>query len=154
MRLIVNCVCAIAVLLFVCGSAAQAADDAGSLDLAAYRGQVVVVDFWASWCVPCRRSFPWMNAMTKKYGEQGLVFIGVNVDAERAEAETFLDEYPAEFAILYDDGDKSLAREFNVQAMPTSYVFDREGNRVTQHLGFKVKKQHEYEALIVETLSK
>ena len=127
---------------------------AGELNVEAYRGKVVVVDFWASWCIPCRRSFPWMNAMIGKYGDLGLVFIGVNVDQERSEAESFLAEFPPDFAILYDDENKSLAREFNVQAMPTSYVFDRDGNRIAQHLGFKVKKQNEYEALLVETLNK
>ena len=92
--------------------------------------------------------------MIGKYGDLGLVFIGVNVDQERSEAESFLAEFPPDFAILYDDENKSLAREFNVQAMPTSYVFDRDGNRIAQHLGFKVKKQNEYEALLVETLNK
>ena len=149
MTIVRNVVAALALLLLTHWSYS-----AGELDIEAYRGKVVVVDFWASWCVPCRRSFPWMNAMTGKYGDQGLVFIGVNVDQERSEAESFLAEFPPDFTILYDDENKSLAREFNVQAMPTSYVFDRDGNRVARHLGFKVKKQDEYETLLVETLNK
>ena len=131
----------------------NAAADAVTLNLEAYQGKVVVVDFWASWCVPCRRSFPWMNAMQSKYGDDGLVIVGVNMDADDSEAQSFLDEYPADFNIIYDPaGD--LAQDFDVIAMPSSYVFDREGNQVTRHLGFKVKEQNEYEAILVETLKK
>ena len=72
-------------------SVAQAAD---GLDLERFRGKVVVVDFWASWCAPCRQSFPWLNEMQAKYGSAGLVVIAVNVDRERAEAERFLREVP------------------------------------------------------------
>lgn len=125
---------------------------ANTLDLEIYRGKVVVVDFWASWCVPCRRSFPWMNEMQSKYGEDGLVIIGINMDAEALAAEQFLNDYPAEFQIMYDPaGD--LARQYDVIAMPSTYVFDRNGNQVTRHLGFKVKQQAEYEALLLETLN-
>ena len=81
-----------------------------TLDLSQYRGKVVVVDFWASWCVPCRRSFPWMNEMQAKYGDDGLVFLAVNTDNEASEAQAFLDEFPADFKIIYDDADNSLAR--------------------------------------------
>ena len=118
-----------------------------------YAGKVVVLDFWASWCVPCRRSFPWLNAMHEKYADDGLTIIGVNLDMERADADRFLEEYPASFAILYDENQK-LARQFEVVAMPSSYVIGREGQIVARHLGFKVKQQDEYEAIIVEALGK
>ena len=78
---------------------AAAADE---LDLGSYRGQVVWVDFWASWCTPCRRSFPWMNDMMARYSDQGFVIVGVNVDRERDLAEEFLAETPAGFPIVYD----------------------------------------------------
>src|SRR5437899_7990668 len=65
-------------------------------------GKVVYVDFWASWCAPCRRSFPWMNAMKRLYGGKGLAIVAVNVDKKRADAERFLAETPAEFTVLYD----------------------------------------------------
>lgn len=120
-------------------------------DLAEFKGKVVVLDFWASWCVPCRRSFPWMNSMQEKYGDSGLVIIGVNMDSDATEANAFLQAYPAEFSIVNDpDGD--LAREYEVIAMPSSYIFDRSGALVTRHLGFKVKRQGEYEAVLLETL--
>lgn len=124
-----------------------------TLDLASYRGKVVVVDFWASWCVPCRRSFPWMNDMQAKYGDDGLVIIGVNMDAEASEAEKFLHDYPAQFSIVHD-ADGELARQYDVVAMPSSYVIGRDGQQLARHLGFKVKKQDEYEALLVNALDK
>lgn len=121
--------------------------DNPALDLDDYRGRVVVVDFWASWCVPCRRSFPWLNSMQARYGDDGLVIIGVNLDSEPGDADTFLDQYPADFTIIRD-ADGVLARQFEVAAMPTSYVVDRDGHIIARHLGFKVKKIDEYEDVI------
>lgn len=123
-----------------------------ALDLDQYRGSVVVVDFWASWCVPCRRSFPWLNAMQARYGEQGLVIVGVNVDSDPAEADAFLADYPAAFRIVKDPGG-ALAREFDVIAMPSTYVVGRDGTIVKRHLGFKVRKQDEYEAALRDALA-
>ena len=122
-----------------------------TFDPGQYAGKVVVLDFWASWCVPCRRSFPWLNAMHDKYAEQGLVIVGINLDMERGDAAKFLEEYPAEFAIVYDEN-KELARQFDVVAMPSSYVIGRDGQLAAKHMGFKVKQQDEYEALIVGAL--
>ena len=128
-----------------------AASTAESLQLDEYEGKVVVLDFWASWCVPCRRSFPWMNEMQEKYADRGLVIIAVNLDNNLDDAASFLREYPAKFRIFYDK-DRSLAREFEVQAMPTSYLIGRDGKLADMHLGFKVKQQEEYEAAILEAL--
>ncbi|HSN52593.1 MAG TPA: TlpA disulfide reductase family protein [Woeseiaceae bacterium] len=124
---------------------------ADTFDLGRYAGKVVVLDFWASWCEPCRRSFPWLNAMHDKYGREGLVIVGVNLDMERADAQRFLDEYPADFSIVYD-ADQALARQYEVVAMPSSYVIGRDGQLAAKHMGFKVKQQDEYEALIVRAL--
>ena len=122
-----------------------------AFDVTEYRGQVVVVDFWASWCAPCRRSFPWWNEMHRKYGDDGLVIVGVNMDAHADKAQEFLDEFPAEFKIVYDPkGD--VGKEYGVKAMPTTFVIDRDGEVVAKHLGFKVKKQEEYEQVLKETL--
>lgn len=119
--------------------------------VARHEGKVVVVDFWASWCVPCRRSFPWMNSMVEKYAERGLVVIAVNLDKDRADANAFLAEVPASFDIEYDP-DASIAREYGVEAMPSSFVFGRNGEPIARHLGFKLKKQEEYEAVLVKAL--
>jgi len=121
-------------------------------DLKSHAGKVVIVDFWASWCVPCRRSFPWLNDMHQKYADEGLVIIGVNLDADRSEAMKFLEEYPPKFNIYYDES-KDLAREFGVVAMPSSFVIGRDGEIAKKHFGFKVKKQDEYESAIVDALA-
>jgi cytochrome c biogenesis protein CcmG/thiol:disulfide interchange protein DsbE len=125
---------------------------AGDLNLEIHAGKVVLLDFWASWCVPCRRSFPWMNAMQDKYAEEGLVIIAVNLDREVENAAAFLAEYPANFEIVYDP-DAALAKAYEVQVMPSSFVIDRNGAAIEQHAGFKVKKQDEYEAVIRSALS-
>jgi thiol-disulfide isomerase/thioredoxin len=138
--------------LFALTPGFAAAADTEHLDIAAYAGKVLLVDFWASWCVPCRRSFPWLNTMHDKYGEQGLVIIGVNLDESRQDAEAFLAEYSPRFRIWYD-ANRALAHEFDVMAMPMSYVIGRDGSQVARHFGFKVRKQDEYEAVIVDALS-
>ena len=134
--------------LLVSGGSAVSADQ---FDIDRYRGSVVIVDFWASWCVPCRRSFPWYNAMQDKYGDKGLIIVAVNLDAEPEAAEDFLAEYPPRFEIIYDES-KDLARDYEVVAMPTSYLIGRDGDIRERHFGFKVKKQEEYEAAIVAAL--
>ena len=133
------------------GSFGNSALASETLDLDDYAGKVVVVDFWASWCVPCRRSFPWLNSMHAKYADDGLVVIGVNVDTERADADQFLAEYAPDFRIHFDNG-AVLAKAFGVEAMPCSYVIGRDGEIVARHLGFKVKKQDEYEAVLATAL--
>jgi cytochrome c biogenesis protein CcmG, thiol:disulfide interchange protein DsbE len=126
---------------------AESSAVAGALDLSRHRGRVVIVDFWASWCKPCRQSIPWLNAMRARYGASGLTIIGVNVDAERRDADRFLRDVPIEFEVVFDpDGD--LARRFNVRAMPTSYVFDRNGKMVETHLGFRDAKKTANEAAL------
>lgn len=115
------------------------------LDLTQYRGKVVLVDFWASWCAPCRHSFPWLNEMQQKYASRGLVVIGVNVDSEHADAERFLRDVPAQFSILYDPSG-SLATTYDVPGMPTSFVFGADGKLVSKHIGFQQASRAEREA--------
>jgi thiol-disulfide isomerase/thioredoxin len=98
-------------------------------DFARYRGQVVVVDFWASWCKPCRQSIPWLNELRTRYGPQGLVIVGVNVDANRADAEKFQREVPIGFEVLYDPEGK-LAEQFGLKAcQPPSCSIAMENSR-------------------------
>lgn len=131
----------------VCAISGAAPVSTPSFDLARLRGRVVVVDFWASWCKPCRQSIPWLNAMRTRYGADGLVVIGINVDAERVEADRFLREVPIEFEIVFDPQGE-LAKEFKVRGMPSSYVFDRTGKLVQTHLGFRDAKKDENEAAL------
>ncbi len=121
-------------------------------ELGAIEGKVVLVDFWASWCVPCRRSFPWMNTMHDKYAEQGLQIVAVNLDKERALADGFLAETPAKFTLHFDPEAK-LAKQFEVQAMPSSYLLDAAGNVIATHFGFKLADAAEYEEQIKSALA-
>jgi cytochrome c biogenesis protein CcmG/thiol:disulfide interchange protein DsbE len=122
------------------------ADDAAGFfkDL---RGQVVLVDFWASWCGPCRRSFPWMNQLLDKYGEYSFTIIAVNVDKSRQDAEEFLAETPAQFKIVYDP-EGEIARAFDVQVMPSSYLLNVKGEIVDINRGFLSSKTAGYDLSI------
>ncbi|WP_157995578.1 TlpA disulfide reductase family protein [Peristeroidobacter soli] len=122
------------------------------LDLARFRGKVVVIDFWASWCAPCRQSFPWLNEMQARYRDRGLVVIGVNVDRERAEADRFLQQTPADFQIVYDP-DGVLASRYQVPGMPSSYVIGRDGQQVEVHIGFRKDMRERREAELERLLS-
>jgi cytochrome c biogenesis protein CcmG/thiol:disulfide interchange protein DsbE len=113
-----------------------AADEA--FDLAPLKGRVVYLDFWASWCAPCRESFPFMNHLQRELGPHGLVVIGVNVDRNRADAQQFLRNHPAEFRILFDPNGE-LPERFGVRGMPTSILIDRSGQITLRHEGFFVK---------------
>jgi len=107
------------------------------LDLAAFHGQVVYVDFWASWCAPCIESFPWMNHIQEEFGRDGLVVIGVNVDHEHADAARFLTQHAPHFQIIFDP--QGLESEkFGVQRMPTSLLVDRHGEVRLRHEGFRL----------------
>lgn len=124
---------------------AVAADSSGALDLESLRGKVVLLDFWASWCEPCRHSFPWLNAMQARYGDRGLVIIGVNVDRKRADAERFLREFPATFRIVYDPTG-ALAARYEVPGMPSSYIIGPSGDIVAHHIGFRTTLRDDREA--------
>lgn len=108
---------------------------AGTINLANYKGKVVYLDFWASWCGPCRKSFPWMNLMQEKYHDLGFKIIAVNLDEDKNKAEQFLKETPANFTIAYDPTNK-VARSYKVKGMPSSYLIDRKGNILSEHQGF------------------
>jgi thiol-disulfide isomerase/thioredoxin len=120
--------------------------------LAALKGKVVYVDFWASWCGPCRQSFPWMNDMQQKYGGQGLQIVAVNVDARRADAEQFLSEVPARFAVAFDPKGEA-PRRIGVKGMPTALLVGADGKVVKVHQGFREQDRAELEAMLVAALS-
>jgi cytochrome c biogenesis protein CcmG, thiol:disulfide interchange protein DsbE len=107
-----------------------------SVALDKLKGRVVYVDFWASWCGPCRRSFPWMNELQQKYGERGLTIVGVNVDKRRPDAQRFLAQTPATFTIVYDESGKA-PEAYAVKGMPSSYLIDATGKVVAVESGFR-----------------
>jgi thiol-disulfide isomerase/thioredoxin len=120
-----------------------APSESGTLDLARWRGKVVLLDFWASWCGPCRSSFPWMNGMLDEFGDDGLVVVAVNVDEDRAAADAFLEHEPHRFEIVFDP-EGGLPEKFGVAAMPTSFLIDREGRIAFRHDGFVLEERDSY----------
>jgi cytochrome c biogenesis protein CcmG/thiol:disulfide interchange protein DsbE len=120
---------------------------AGTVSLDSLRGRVVYVDFWASWCEPCRRSFPWLKTMNDRYQEKGLTIVAINLDKDRQAAESFLLKYPAPFRVAFDPSGKT-AEAFRVSAMPSSYLIDRKGTIVYAHAGFDSRKTAAIETLI------
>jgi thiol-disulfide isomerase/thioredoxin len=111
------------------------------------RGKVVYVDFWASWCGPCKRSFPWMNALQRKYGGKGLTIVAINVDKKRPDAERFLTQTPAEFTVVFDAPGATPAA-YGVKGMPSSYLLDAQGKVVAVESGFRDERAAELVARI------
>jgi thiol-disulfide isomerase/thioredoxin len=128
------------------------AGESKPIDLSAYKGKVVLVDFWASWCLPCKESFPWLNKIKNKTEFKDLVIIGINVDENIQDAKRFLEQQPAEFSIIYDSSG-SHAEYYNVLGMPTTLIFDKQGELISQHIGFKENKVKEYEQNIYQALN-
>lgn len=121
------------------------------IKLSDYRGKVVYLDFWASWCLPCRNSFTWMNKMQSLYGKKGFKVIAVNLDESREKADEFLKQIPAKFDVAYDPLAKT-AESYNLKAMPSSYIIDEKGNLIHANLGFHGKDEAKLEAKIKNVL--
>jgi len=134
-------------------SAVRIDDPAHSLALSSLRGSVVYVDFWASWCVPCRLSMPALDALYREHRAHGFAVVGVNKDVSGEDAQRFLKRVPVSFALVGDTGD-AAARAFDVKAMPSGYLIDRKGIVRKVHRGFTAETgealRQEIEALLKE----
>jgi cytochrome c biogenesis protein CcmG, thiol:disulfide interchange protein DsbE len=135
------------------GSASSEGSDLAT-DIAwnSFIGKVVYVDFWASWCGPCRQSFAWMNAMQAKYGREGLLIVAINLDQDTTKANAFLAQNPAQFQIRYDPKGK-VAEQFAVKSMPTSFILDHRGKQTVTHSGFHLSETSTYEDELRKALS-
>jgi thiol-disulfide isomerase/thioredoxin len=111
------------------------------------RGRVVYVDFWASWCGPCKRSFPWMNDLLQRYAAQGFTIVAINVDKKREDAERFLAQIPAQFTIVYDAAGATPSA-YGVKGMPSSYLIDAKGTVVAVEQGYRDEQKSAIEERI------
>ncbi|UXR63360.1 TlpA family protein disulfide reductase [Bdellovibrio bacteriovorus] len=115
------------------------------------QGKVVLVDFWASWCSPCKEALPHYGKLYEKYKDKGLLVIGINEDDDIAERDAFLKTMPLKFPLFFDQ-DKSAVADFQVKALPTLYVFDKKLKPVAMHRGFDAKDTQALEKQILDLL--
>jgi len=114
-----------------------------NLSLSQYKGQVVLINFWATWCGPCRQEMPLLDAMYKKYKGMGFTLIGVNVEPDSKGAEKFLQATPVSFPVAFD-AESRVSKLYNVQGMPTTVIVDRKGNARVLHKGYRPGDENEY----------
>jgi len=119
-----------------------------------HAGEVVYVDFWASWCAPCKEALPWVLAKQAELGDRGFTLITVNMDRDRAAAEAFLESIDAADVTMIHDPEGAIAGAFGLEALPTSCIYGRDGELRSRHEGFSSKHAEtiarELEALLAE----
>ena len=123
-----------------------------TINLQQFKGKVVYVDFWASWCGPCATSFPFMNNLSRDLKAQGLEVIGVNLDENLEESRQFLEQQPADF-IIASDSEQHCAKQFELKAMPSSYLIERNGFIRHVNIGFRPGEALEFRALAEKLLA-
>ncbi len=126
--------------------------DGDKVKLSDLKGQVVMINFWASWCGPCRQEMPLLNDIYAGYKKAGFVLLGVNLDESADDAKDFLKKTPVNFPVLLDSQGK-VADLYKNQAMPSSYFVDRKGNLVHLHQGYKPGEEAEYKRVIKKLLA-
>jgi peroxiredoxin len=124
-----------------------AARDGGKLSLADLKGQVVMINFWATWCGPCRQEMPLLAQLHDKYEPLGFTMLGVNVEPDSAAAVAWLKSVPVTFPILFDT-DSAVAGSFGVEGMPSSVLVDRNGQVRYIHRGYKPGDEAKYADMI------
>ncbi len=115
----------------------------GQISLSGLRGQVVMINFWASWCGPCRQEFPALDQIYTKYKPMGFTLVGINVESEMTDAERFLGKTPVSFPILFDPENR-VSGSYGVSAMPTTVLVDRQGRVRWQHRAYKPGDEAKY----------
>lgn len=122
-----------------------------ALDLSQYKNKVLLIDFWATWCPPCKQSMPFLNALRNELQEKGFEIIAINVDEKSQDAQDFLDRFPVDYTVAFDPEGLCPAR-YGVQAMPSSYFIDRQGKVRHIHLGFRQIDEAEIRAQVIGLL--
>lgn len=155
-----RCVLALVALIALPTTAVEVGDMApgfeldgpqGTVKLGDYRGKTVYLDFWASWCGPCKQSFPWMNAMQTRYASKGLYVVGISLDKNRADAQAFLKNNPANFDLAFDQTG-STPKNYAIKSMPTSVLIGPSGKVVGVHRGFRDDERAQREQDIQKAL--
>jgi peroxiredoxin len=124
-----------------------AARDGGKVSLASLKGQVVMINFWATWCGPCRQEMPLLAQLQAKYEPLGFTLLGVNVEPDSAAAVAWLKGVPVAFPILFDT-DSAVAGRFGVEGMPSTVFVDRNGQVRYVHRGYKPGDEARYADII------
>lgn len=119
--------------------------------LAEQRGQVVMLNFWASWCGPCRKEMPLLDEMSKRYSAAGFVLYGVNVEEDNTDAKKLIKQLGVTFPILYDTESKASSL-YNVDAMPTTVLIDKKGEIRFVNRGYKEGDENKYRDQIRELI--
>lgn len=131
---------------------ALARTDGAVVRLADLKGKVLLIDFWASWCVPCKTSFPALDALYREEKSRGLEVLAVNVDEQRAAADAFLSARPHVMPVFLDPKGDS-AQAFMIRGMPSSVLIDRAGNIRFTHMGYSEKVLDTYRQEVTRLLS-
>lgn len=114
-----------------------------NLRLSEHRGQVVMINFWATWCGPCRQEMPKLDEIFARYEAAGFALLGVNIDEDSARAQRLADELGVTFPLLFDD-EQSVSRLYDVQAMPMTVMVDRDGKVRSVHYGYRPGMEQRY----------
>ncbi len=122
-----------------------------SSGLTDHKGKIIYLDFWASWCGPCRQSFPFLNKLRNDYKEKGVEVIAINLDVDITEALAFLKDFPVDYPILLDPQGR-MPSAYNVRGLPTAFLIDRKGEVFYRHLGFQERDKNWIKALIDQKL--
>ncbi len=125
--------------------------DGRNMKLSELAGNVVMINFWASWCAPCRVEMPKLNDLYNKYKDLGFVLLGVNVEQQEKPPRNFLQKRPVDFPILLDKGN-DVSKLYHVIAMPTTVLVDRSGNMRYIHQGYKEGDEKKYKKMIKKLL--